>query len=563
MLPGATPSKWLPDETLYSWCARYHIASRHPTSAATCRALFDHPRLGSRHDFPCRLDQFCKATELALGDPSDIVWRRSVLPYFIAFRPSLAHQPLELAKAPSIGGAKFQVGLLTTGTRAHIPLRACSDCIGHDCEHYGVAYWHRAHQWPGVWACSEHGTPLLFANTKHNGTHRFHFVLPNTVEMLPIEPCASISALVSLAQTIEEQVPHAPANIKPASEISSSISAALRALGFTHGSRVAINDASEAFARFNQAFSTIPENSAFPTTHSAAQSILTRAISNRASQLSTIRQISVLCWVSNALHSAKMDWPTATDFDTDVATHKKSTLDASDNDGRTESEQRLIDAVLDGESVRSAADAQDIPLQRALEIASSSRVPYTRRPKTLTDDIRSQIVSLAKQGQTRKQIANKVTVSLPTVGRVIRSTPDLPDLHRARVFERERSTRRADWQRIQEAHAFAPSAILRSLAPSTYMWLYRHDRTWLEKRANLNSPADRKSPRASRWDSRDLDIAKQIDSAALKILDQPNSKAPIRLADLRRHVPDLPAVLARLGRLPLTTRAIERALSHS
>ena len=48
-----------------------------------------------------------------------------------------------------------------------------------DLAKYGWRYWHLAHQYPGVWACAEHGTFLRESNIKATGVGRFQWHLPD------------------------------------------------------------------------------------------------------------------------------------------------------------------------------------------------------------------------------------------------------------------------------------------------------------------------------------------------------------------------------------------------
>lgn len=42
----------------------------------------------------------------------------------------------------------------------------CEDCLSDDVMEYGVAYWHRAHDLPGIEFCYKHGQPLLTQNIR-------------------------------------------------------------------------------------------------------------------------------------------------------------------------------------------------------------------------------------------------------------------------------------------------------------------------------------------------------------------------------------------------------------
>ena len=84
-LQQGLPQRWLPDETLFSLCSRYHAASGNVLPATTCRQLFGHPRQGCAHDFPARLDHFLSVTGGALGTVTSIVEDHTVLPLYLRF----------------------------------------------------------------------------------------------------------------------------------------------------------------------------------------------------------------------------------------------------------------------------------------------------------------------------------------------------------------------------------------------------------------------------------------------------------------------------------------------
>ena len=151
------PQAWLPDETLFSLCSRYHAASGNQRASTTCQALFGHKTQGCAHDFPARLSHFLEAAGLALGSVDDVVEARTVLPFYLRFAgPTLAERVIHAATQTSAGALKFQLGLLTSRFRANHPMKACRACMEEDRRDHATAYWHRAHQLPGVWVCLRH-----------------------------------------------------------------------------------------------------------------------------------------------------------------------------------------------------------------------------------------------------------------------------------------------------------------------------------------------------------------------------------------------------------------------
>ena len=186
--------RWLPDETLFSLASRFHRVSGNRLAATTCQALFGHARQGCAHDLPSRIDEFVARSEGKFGSAIDIIRQRTILPFFLPFRDSGVASAAEASlRGHSIGHLKFQLGLLTSRFRAHLPLKACRGCMEDDRARFRVAYWHRTHQYPGVWVCPGHGHPLLESTIKSTGVERFGWHLPSEGS-LRADPALSVTA---------------------------------------------------------------------------------------------------------------------------------------------------------------------------------------------------------------------------------------------------------------------------------------------------------------------------------------------------------------------------------
>ncbi len=55
--------------------------------------------------------------------------------------------------------------------------------MAEDRETFGVAYWHRDFQLPGVYVCPKHQLPLVEAGVKANGIGRFLWYCPESREV--------------------------------------------------------------------------------------------------------------------------------------------------------------------------------------------------------------------------------------------------------------------------------------------------------------------------------------------------------------------------------------------
>ena len=177
---------WLPDETVFSWCSRYHLLAANGLASATCMQLFGRRRLGLAHDFPTGLQALAQRAGGSLGATEDIIKDRTVLAFYAPFRPAeMFERATRKMSSDGIGSLKYELGLLTSGLGAAHPLKACPSCLANDHQHFRVAHWRRNHQLPGVWICPDHGDALLLSTLKLDQKARFQWVLPAQADLQP------------------------------------------------------------------------------------------------------------------------------------------------------------------------------------------------------------------------------------------------------------------------------------------------------------------------------------------------------------------------------------------
>lgn len=170
---------WLPDETLFSWCSRYHYLAVNGLASATCLQLFGRRRQGVAHDLPSGITELAERARGSLGTASDIIRDRTILSFYAPFRSTeLIADAVRRISGDGIDALKYRLGLLTSGLGAAHPLKTCASCMRDDRERFRVAYWHRVHQLPSTWFCPIHAEQLLVSPLKLNQRARFQWVLP-------------------------------------------------------------------------------------------------------------------------------------------------------------------------------------------------------------------------------------------------------------------------------------------------------------------------------------------------------------------------------------------------
>lgn len=152
----------LPDELIYSICARFASRVDYASSKSVVQEMFGDTRGDAVFDLPSNLDHLVAA--LPVGSPLTavrLINENTLLPLFATFLP---HERVKQL-ITDLRGTRGQAGYMRSGIMAsRIPtptkLRFCSECAQDDEKKYGEPYWHRVHQAPGVVVCSLHNTLL-------------------------------------------------------------------------------------------------------------------------------------------------------------------------------------------------------------------------------------------------------------------------------------------------------------------------------------------------------------------------------------------------------------------
>ena len=296
--------RWLPDETVFSLASRHHKLTGNALPSTTCRQLFGHSRLGSQHDFPCRIDALAARLLGLLGDPESIICQHTVLPFYLAFRdPTDTSHAYATIRGPAIGSLKYRLGILTSRFGASHPLKACLCCFADDIALHGIAYWHRDHQLPGVWVCRTHRSPLQAAHVKANGIGRFLWFLPNDIgSHLWFQPASSLtlpalerlSALAEFAHRL--CLMPAGSHFEPQNLVRVYRSE-LHRQGLTRGEGLQLQIVGDQFASFVEPLRKFAELEALPSDSEKAAAQVARLVREPRSGTHPLRHLALIAWL--------------------------------------------------------------------------------------------------------------------------------------------------------------------------------------------------------------------------------------------------------------------------
>lgn len=554
------PQSWLPDETLFSLCSRYHRASGQRLASTTCRLLFGHPNQGCAHDFPARLNHFLSVSANALGNVGHIVEHHTVLPLYLRFAsPNLVDATLNAAAQNSSGRLKFQLGLLTSRFRANHPLKACPYCMAEDMQAHSTPYWHREHQLPGVWVCLRHGCKLETSNLKATGVSRFHWVLPSPPQFNRGAAAAEVAgSTVKLARMVVELIGRPNLRLSTPT-LGAAFRAALAENGFLTGTKQRLKHvaAGDAYASFVAPLLSLEQMDGLPSSADEASAEIARQIAPERSGIHPLRRLTLATWLFDDLDQLLVCVDRVTAPKALEATDDAAEAPRPANPRRA----RFFSLLATGLSTSAASSAAGIDTTTGMVWAASAGLTTPRRPKTLKGDHRTQLIKLLRQGVSKADAATYSKVSVQTVTTLLRTEVDLHAAWRLAGFESAQLRHRGIWQRVITNNPLSGVKAARMAEPATYAWLYRNDRNWLNDRTGDMAKAVRHPQPRVDWDTRDRELADMVRETALCLIEVECVRR-IKLPQLYQRIPELKAKLNRLDRLPLTRTAIFDVIGH-
>lgn len=184
-----------PDELLYSAVSRYHYRARNLSTESTARDLFGHARTHIIADLQSRLDHLASQLPPETYPVSRLIDEHTILPYFAPFMPAGRHEEIRLDMRGAGGGAiHARLGILTSEITVDY-LRFCPVCAVHDeGTRGGGAYWHRAHQLPGIEVCPTHAVFLVDSAVavRGRGKRRTFVTARQAIADLPAESLTAV-----------------------------------------------------------------------------------------------------------------------------------------------------------------------------------------------------------------------------------------------------------------------------------------------------------------------------------------------------------------------------------
>lgn len=551
---------WIPGETLFGVCARYHRIAGSTLSSETCLRLFGHPRAGLAHDLTGRIATLAQRTSGLLGTPEQILLGHTVLGYYLYLRePTLRRRLIDELSHESPRAVKSRLGWLASGLGAAHPLKACEACGLEDEKQGRCPTWYLVHQLPGVWLCPTHRRPLWVTRWKVNGLHRFEWLLPDDIPEgsrlyvnMP-STAESIEAAARVAATTASLLQHAQHSSLNPDAAADILRSGLKTVGLvTASGRLRVGDMVTTFSDHLAMLRWLPEVNAMSSGKVAIETAWRRLLKPGPTPLHPFRYVVSASWLFGGWlpHSLK-----SVDDRQEARSLKPR---GTPYDGLLHSQ--LLELIAGGLSPTAAAKLIRIDPDTALLWATQAGVTVVRRPKLITGAIRAAVISELRLGRPKAAISKKHGISEVSVTRMLLSVPGLREQRERCIADARTMHARAKMLSIIAKAPGLSVKQVRTKLGKDYMWLYRHDRAWLQTESDKLSPATRKSKARVDWHARDQVFATAIRRAAKELRFSTARGMPVRELDLVRAVPGLQAKIRHLQRLPLTKAEIGHAM---
>jgi hypothetical protein len=564
-------ASWLPDETAYSLACRQHVLAGSISCSATCAQVFGHARRGSAHDLPCNLDRFALYGGNRLGSAEDAAIDHTILPYYLVFQDlPVRRAAVHLTHGDDAGALKARLGIPSSRFGAGHPLKACPACMSEDERAHGVAYWHRTHQFPGIWVCPTHQELLRVATTKWNGVDRFAFRLPRRDELsdgplrtLGDDGRKTLARLANDTLAMLELSRNAPLNLARSGW---AYRQALEERGAVRGKKqVCAAALSGLLVSHLDRFAGMEELASLPVDESALATSFLPLIRGRREVRHPLKHLLLIGALFPGWEAFEERYCSAAATESErqpaTATGRRQPQHEPAGDPRKVIFLGMLQS--GSASLSGAARIVGVTPTTAQAWAAAAGHICHRRPKSVKDDIRNRLISDLTAGGEKAKVALDCGVSLQTVTRMLRTEVGLREAWACARHELARQRARQQWldAASQTGQATGVKA-LRQVQPATYTWLYRNDREWLQDWARRHGASTQRAGRRVDWAAQDKALAQEVVETVRSWEVEVPARQRLTLAMLSANLRGLKKRLSKLHKLPLTREAIQKALSR-
>lgn len=469
----------LEDESIYSWCGRFHRLNGGFDTHATSRLLFAHPTEALRHDFPGRLETLHQKTRGELGRLPEMLRQRTLFGFHAAFLPN--DVSLEI-QAYLLGGrgsaARSKLGLTRAGLGGVSPLKFCASCVEEQLKSSGVAWWKASHQLPSSFMCEIHGDWLHSHEVESRRGVLRAFYLPclsPTLHGQPKEMPVRREGLATLGAwglfvRSQESLCLDDATLR---DCYLHKAKAHGWLAFDGGVR--LQQLRDAFVDYHREALAVFDKAFLGDISGVNAGFLGYLFRQAPSRRHPLKHLLLMGFLFDS-----------TDDFCDILRHVQAVRseggEAAMQSLLRDTAKQLAVRVAAGESVNKAATSLGVPVAMAVRrLVKSGIVLKNARPRIVGSDKEKMLCDLLLQGKSRKAIADALGLRPAFIKDFLATRPELKAAWGVAHFHNQRDRHRQLLTSVLQQYPDLPVKTIRRLPGNGFQWLYNNDRDWLQE----------------------------------------------------------------------------------
>lgn len=467
-------------ETLYSWVSRYHRLNYNINGSQTSKKLFGHSSSGLRHDFPTRLDQLAINTRGILGSTLALIKERTSYAFYEPFmNDRTSADVIRAMKSGSFGSIRDSLGLSASRLSVPAPLKACKACLREEMATYQTTWWRIEQQWPTVRICRRHQEALAVARDEIHSRALRDLILPSDLDAHNTFPTHALNENQFKRLTIVADWTEALIGQHRFRFDHTLLRHAYLLQAKKHGwvamdGSVRLQAMRDAFSSAHFGLEQLPGLSFLGGVSDVNGGFIGLLLRQYSGRRHPMKHIYLMAFLFS-------DPEEFFDLYRKVATMAKTEGTSQLPAQLTDIRGRLRDLVANrGKSVNSAAGELSIYATQAVRYLKRANVPYQKRPRVLTPTLEIQLKKMLHAGDTRDEIAATLSIRKSYIKDYLARNASLRSDWEKAYAERKLAKYRAHFLKLIEDNPGIRMKQIRQMPGSSFQWLFRHDRFWLE-----------------------------------------------------------------------------------
>lgn len=451
----------LPDELLLSRLIRYVTISG-VQGDDFARRVFGSRKVSIHPFLTARLELLAR---WSLESEEVMLFQQTLAPLFLFFLPIYADK-LKQSMLTGDGAEAHRASQLSSfGYGNSLCLKWCPVCAQQDLYQYGVAYWHRTHQIPGVTACVFHSVLLEKLELV-----RRQRIIAEFLPSLIYQPRVASDVEIQVARFAFKLLRLVTGGVHCVDTVLAYRSK-LSELGFiTAHQRVRRKHLIEGFCADIKHYR--PSSDTPLPRHPHDYRYLSQLLEPHTSH-HPFRHLLFAWWLFRepkkmfSINSVSIELVRPMPL---ISAEQKISI-----------EQQCLELLRQPHSLNKIHHLTGKSRCYLKRLAILNNIPIALKPKYLTDECVNKVIRLAYSGMNREAISLLCSLGIGSVEQIISSQPGLVE-HRKRChWESKRRRCRLEIAKYLKSHPGALRRDCKAQCNATFFWLYLNDPIWLEE----------------------------------------------------------------------------------